>query len=155
MQNPTIAQGGLLNVRGINGTTLQIDELTDPATLATRAAVADVSFDAVCNYPHRIVLESQNNGLWRSAAGSNTVPNGFADGVPYSATLTWGETNRRFEADASSRRQSNVSITVDQATAGAILIHLEIQPGASNIRSNAPLVAGAYQDTLRVTVEPQ
>ena len=99
VQNPTIAQGGLLNVRGINGTTLQIDELTDPATLATRAASADVSFDAVCNYPHRIVLESQNNGLWRTAAGSNAVPSGFADGVPYSATLTWGEANRRFEAD--------------------------------------------------------
>jgi hypothetical protein len=154
VQEPTIsAAGPLLNFRSLNGTTLQVDQLVDSQTMTTRAASVDVSFEATCNLPHRIVLESQNNGLWRNVTGA--PPSGFADGVPYTATLTWGLINSRFEVDASSRRTSEQSVLVDEATAGEILIRLAIQPGASNLRANAPLIAGTYQDTLRVTVEPQ
>lgn len=156
VQSPTIsATGALVNFRGLNGTTLQIDQLTDPQTLATRAASVNVSFAAVCNYPHRITVESQNNGLWRNAVGGTGAPTGFADGVPYTATLNWGDVVQRFEVNASSRRLSQVSVLVDKATAGSILLSLNIQSGASNLRANAPLIAGTYQDTLRVTVEPQ
>jgi hypothetical protein len=155
VQNPVIGQGALINFRSLNGTTLQIDQLADPKTLATSAAVADVTFAAVCNYPHRIVLESDNNGLWRGGAAGAPPPPGFADGVPYTATLIWGVINSRFEADATSRRIHQSTIPVDQATAGDIQIHLAILPGSSNLRANAPLIAGEYSDTLRVTVEPQ
>lgn len=156
VQSPTVsATGALINFRGLNGTTLQIDQLTDPQTLATRAASVNVSFSAVCNYPHRITLERQNNGLWRNAAGGVGAPSGFADGVPYTATLNWGDVVQRFEVNASSRQLSRSSVLVDKATAGTILLRLDIQSGASNLRANAPLIAGTYQDTLRVTVEPQ
>ena len=156
VQSPTVAAtGALVNFRGLNGTTLQIDQLTDPQTLATRAASVNISFSAVCNYPHRITLESLNNGLWRNASGGAGAPTGFADGVPYTATLNWGDVVQRFEVNASSRRFSQFFVLVDKATAGAILLRLDIQSGASNLRANAPLIAGTYQDTLRVTVEPQ
>jgi hypothetical protein len=46
-------------------------------------------------------------------------------------------------------------VVIGEARAGQILLRLEIQPGASNLASNSPLVAGTYSDTLRVTVEPQ
>jgi hypothetical protein len=155
VQSPVITGGALVNFRGLNGTNLQIDQLADPRTLASTAAAADVTFAAVCNYPHRIRLESQNNGLWRGGAAGTAPPNGFADGVPYTATLEWGPVNSTFFVDAHSRRISQQTTPVDQAVAGDIKIHLAIQAGASNLGANSPLVAGVYSDTLRVTVEPQ
>ena len=155
VQNPVLAPGALINFRGLSGNTLQIDQLADTRTLATLAAAADVSFTAVCNYPHRIILESQNNGLWRGGAAGSAAPSGFADGVPYTASLTWGPTTNSFFVDATSRRISQLSTAIGQPTSGEIKIHLAIQAGASNLTANAPLIAGIYSDTLRVTVEPQ
>lgn len=153
---PVLAGGQSLNFRGLNGSLLMVDTLTDPTSLTTRAARVTVDFDAICNYPHRLVLESENNGLWRAAAFSGLAPQGFADGVPYTATLNWGEVvNRRLEADATSRDRQDLSVDVDQPTAGGLAIELSIEPGASNLRRGSPLLAGTYQDTLRITVEPQ
>jgi hypothetical protein len=36
-----------------------------------------------------------------------------------------------------------------------VLIRLDVDAGATNARANAPLVAGVYGDTLRITLEPQ
>jgi hypothetical protein len=155
VQNPVLAPGALVNFRGLNGTMLQIDQLADPSTLTTLAASADVIFAAVCNYPHRIVLESQNNGLWRGGAVGASAPSGFADGVPYTASLTWGPASSSFVVDATARKTSQLSAMVNRPAAGDIRIHLAIQSGATNLSANAPLVAGIYSDTLRVTVEPQ
>jgi len=153
MEEPTLADGSLINFRGLNGTTLEVDQLTDPSTLTTRAASASVSFAAVCSFPHNLVVESESNGLWRNAGSG--APSGFADGVPYLAQLAWGPVNGNLVADASARRANQVTIGVDEAVSGEIVVDLEIQAGASNLRSNAPLIAGTYQDTLRITVEPQ
>jgi hypothetical protein len=150
---PTLSGGAAINFRGLNGTTLEVDQLTDPRTLATRAASARVSFDAVCSFPHTLVLESESNGLWREGAGA--TPAGFADAVPYLAELTWGPVTGRLQADAISRRINQLNVAVDEAVAGEIIVDLAIQPGASNARANAPLIAGAYQDTIRITLEPQ
>lgn len=153
LEAPTLGAGGLINFRGLNGTTLQVDQLTDPATLATRGASASVSFAAACSVPHNLIIESESNGLWRATAAD--PPAGFADGVPYLAHLSWGPVNGRLQADATARRANQLTIGVDQAVSGEILVELDIQAGASNRRANAPLIAGAYQDTLRITVEPQ
>jgi hypothetical protein len=154
VQQPVLSQGALVNFQALDGTNLRIDQLTDPSTLATAAASVSVSFDAVCNYPHRIVLESQNNGLWRTSTTA-PAPTGFADAVPYTAQLTWGTINNTFRADAKARRLNTDSIPVDNPTAGKIVLNLSIQAGDSNLSANAPLIAGIYGDTLRVTVEPQ
>ena len=152
---PQLVGGRQTNFRGLNGTTMEIDRLVDPTTLSTNAASVDVQFNAVCNYPHRIVVEAQNNGLWQSAdQGSSSTP-GFASAIPYVASLSWGAETLQLDADAKARRINERSIRVDQATAGALVLRLEIQPGATNGRANSPLLAGVYGDTVRLTVEPQ
>jgi len=153
IDSPALSGGGAINFRGLNGTTLQVDQLADPATLATRAASARVSFAAVCSFPHTLALESESNGLWRDAGAG--VPTGFASAIPYLAELTWGPVTGRLQADAMSRRTNQLNIDIDQAVSGEIIVDLDIQAGASNARANAPLIAGAYQDTIRITLEPQ
>lgn len=155
IQNGQVAEGSPVNFLGLNGTTLQIDKLVDPSTLSTRGASVEIDFPAVCTYPHRISLESQNNGLWRRAAGTGTAPQNFADGVPYTAQLEWSDVNRRLEADTTTRTTRTLTASVDQAAEGFVKLTLTVLPGASNLRTGAPLVAGVYEDTLRVTVEPQ
>lgn len=155
IQEPELAAGGQINFKGINGNTLQIDHLVDPATLGAAGASANVTFDAVCNYPHRIRVEAQNNGLWQTSERSPAPPPGFAYAVPYSATIEWGLEHGRLDADAKVRRIAERSITVNRPTSGEIRLRLEIEAGASNVQANAPLLAGYYGDTIRITLEPQ
>ena len=67
LQPPRLAPGAQVNFRGLSGETLQIDQMVDSTTLAANAASASVQFDAVCSFPHRLRIESQNNGLWRTS----------------------------------------------------------------------------------------
>jgi hypothetical protein len=136
-----------------NGTSLTIDRLTDPESLAANAASVSVDFNAVCNYPHRIVVETQNNGLWRDA--QTNPANGFADAVPYVATLQWGGVDTVLTVDAGFRGTRDFTVNVNEPAAGAIGLKIDIVAGASNTRANAPLLAGVYRDTIRVTVGPQ
>ena len=155
IQKPSLAAGGQINFRGLNGNTLQIDHLVDPATLGAAGASANVKFDAICNYPHRITVEAQNNGLWQTSERSPVPPEGFAYAIPYSATIDWGLEHGRLDADAKVRRIAERSITINRPTSGEIKLRLEIEAGASNVQANAPVLAGFYGDTLRITLEPQ
>lgn len=154
VNQPRLSTGSLLNIRSLNGDSLQIDRLVDPRTLSTNGASAEVSFDAICTVPHRIVLESRGNGLWRNNASGGRSP-GFADGVPYSAEIVWGGVRERFEATAVSRGSNSRISDVAEAAVGELRLALAIQPGASNGALNAPLLAGVYSDTLTITLEPQ
>jgi hypothetical protein len=155
VQAPQLAAGAQVNFRGLNGTTLQIDRLVDPTTLSTNAASVEIAFEAVCNYPHRITIETRNNGLWQTSERPATPASGFGYAVPYTATVRWGASNLQLNADAKVRRIQDRSLRIDQPSSGSILLRLEIQPGASNGSQNAPLLAGYYGDTLSLTVEPQ
>lgn len=155
LQNARLAQGSQVNFRALTGNLLQIDTLVDPATLATNAASASVEFAAVCNFPHRIRLESQNNGLWQTDGSMNQPADGFAYALPYRAELTWGEVNGALDANANVRRIAERRFNVDQATAGEVELRILIEAGASNTRSNAPVLAGFYRDTLRIFLEPR
>jgi hypothetical protein len=155
VQAPRLAAGAQINFRGLSGNTLQIDQLVDPTTLATNAASADIQFDAVCNFPHQIRVESQNNGLWQTIERGATPPDGFAYAIPYRASVSWGDVTGALEADARVRRIVEQRLNVDEATAGVILIRVVIEAGASNTNNKAPLVAGFYGDTLRLFVEPR
>jgi hypothetical protein len=154
LQQPRLAQGAQNNFRGLNGNTLQIDTLVDPATLAARAASAELRFDAVCNFPHRLRIEAQNNGLWRTE-GLALPPQGFAFAIPYQASLRWGTGTALLNADAQIRRIHEEQIILNQPTAGEVQLRVDIAPGASNVQNNAPVIAGNYGDLLRVTLEPQ
>lgn len=143
-----------VNFQGLQGDGLAIQQLVDPATLQSRAASVEVLFAGNCNYPHRLVIESQNNGLWRNTLGAEAAP-GFSSSIPYSVTVNWGTENQRFDVDASTRDVRNIEMQSD-AAAGDVSLRVEIQQGASGGGpNNAPLLAGAYSDTLRVTLEPQ
>ena len=154
LQAPTVAGGAQINFRGLNGTLLQIDSLVDPTTLATKAASVELRFDGVCNFPHQLRVEASNNGLFRTATAT-AAPQGFASAIPYQARFNWGQQTLLLNADAQIRRFNEQSIRVTDPTAGNLSMRFEIQPGASNIQSNAPVIAGNYAETLRITLEPQ
>ena len=154
LQAPRVASGAQVNFSGLNGTLLQISSLVDPTTLATKAASVELSFDAVCNFPHQLRVEASNNGLFRTATGT-AAPQGFASAIPYQARFNWGQQTLLLNADAQIRRFNEQSIRVTDPTAGNLSMRFEIQPGASNVQSNAPVIAGNYAETLRITLEPQ
>jgi hypothetical protein len=147
--------GGLapVNISTVTGQSITISQLVDVRTLATNSTSFDVGFDAFCNYAHRIVVESQNNGLWRQDL-TPAAP-GFADAVPYTANVFWGGTSTTLQANASVRQISAIAVPVDNPAAGQIELRFQILPGASNALYFSPLLAGTYSDIIRVTVEPQ
>lgn len=151
----TIRTGSLVNFNGLDGDTLRIQQLTDPSTLTARAANATISFEAVCNFPHRVRIESQNNGLWPTDGRMSSDVADFAYALPYVARVSWGDRNGELDADAKIRRLSENRFNVDQATAGEMQLQITVQAGASNVRNNAPVIAGAYGDTLRIFLEPR
>jgi len=155
MDRGRVQPGGLVNVTGLDGDTLRIEQLTDPQTLAARAASATVTFVAMCNFPHQIRLESQNNGLWPVDARVASTTPGFASALPYRANVAWGQTTGSLEADAKVRATNEQRIAVNGASVGDLRLRVELQQGASNGESNAPVVAGIYTDTLRIYLEPR
>lgn len=155
MQPGTVQPGSANNIVGLDGDTLRIAQFVDPATLSTKAASVTVRFEAVCNFPHAVRLESLNNGLWSNDARITQVPAGFAFAVPYTANLSWGPALASFNADAKSRRLAQQVIGVDSAVAGELDLRIEIAEGASNVDVDAPVVAGTYTDTVRIYLEPR
>ncbi len=155
MQQGQIQPGSVVNIAGLDGDTLRIVQFVDPATLSVKAASATVSFEAVCNFPHAVRIESANNGLWPVDGRITAAPAGFAFAVPYSARVDWGPANSRFDADAKTRRLSEQVINVDTAVAGQLNLRIEIAEGASNVENRAPVVAGTYTDTVRIFLEPR
>lgn len=150
-----IGTGNLVNVIGLDGDTLQIQQLTDQTTLAVRSTSATIDFAAVCNFPHEVRLESENNGLWPTDARISSPPEGFAYAIPYEATLTWDNTNGRLDADAKVRNTVEQRVPVDEPAAGNLEVQISIPEGASNVEVNAPVLAGDYTDTLRIYLEPR
>ena len=155
LQRGQVQPGGLVNINGIDGDTLRILQLTDPQTLAAKAASATISFAGFCNFPHRVRIESTNNGLWPTDGRISSASGGFAYAVPYRASVAWGMTNGALSADATVRQINAGQWDVNQATAGNLTLRIEIQQGASNVEVNAPVLAGAYGDTLRIFLEPR
>lgn len=155
IQPAKLQAGELVNFRGLDGDTLQIEELTDQRTLAARPASVTVSFDAVCNFPHRVRIESQNNGLWPTDGSMSTQAQGFAYALPYRTRIDWGSASGNFLADAKVRRLVEERVNVNAATAGVLSLRIEIDAGASNVQTNAPVLAGVYGDTLRIFMEPR
>lgn len=150
-----IAPGSLNNIAGLDGDTLRIVQFTDPSTLQVRAASVTIGFDAVCNFPHEVRIESQNNGLWPIDQRVSDRPAGFAYAVPYTARVNWGPVDSVFDATAKVRSQAEQIVAVNDAVAGEFRLRIEIQDGASNVENRAPLVAGTYVDTVRIFLEPR
>ena len=155
MQPGRIAAGSLNNIAGLDGDTLRIIQFTDPSTLTVRAASVTVSFDAFCNFPHSVRIESQNNGLWPVDARVSDRPAGFGYAVPYTARLNWGPANTQFQATATIRNIAQAVTAVSEPAAGDLSLRIEIADGASNAQNRAPMMADTYVDTVRIFLEPQ
>lgn len=155
MQQGKLQPGSVVNVAGLDGDTLRIIQFVDPTTLSVKAASATVSFDAVCNFPHTLRVESANNGLWPTDGRISGVPAGFAFAVPYTAQVTWGVANSVFSADAKTRRLAQQVVNVDSPAAGELAMRIEVAEGASNVENRAPVIAGTYTDTVRIFLEPR
>lgn len=155
MQEGRVQPGGLVNFSGTDGSTLRIVQFTDPSTLAARAASATIEFAAVCNFPHQIRIESQNNGLWPADARVSDGTASFASAVPYEAQVDWGDTSATLGTDGKIRRLIERTASVNEAVAGDLRLRIQILQGASNVANNAPILAGSYSDTLRIYLEPR
>ena len=155
LQPGKIAPGSINNFAGLDGDTLRIVQFTDPTTLDVRAASATVTFDAVCNFPHQVRIESQNNGLWPIDERVSDRPGDFAYAVPYTAEVNWGPASGQFDATAKVRALTQKVIVVNDPVAGQFNLRINIAAGASNVATHAPLVAGNYTDTVRIFLEPR
>jgi hypothetical protein len=144
----------LVNTTTAGNTAVEITTLIDTGTLSTAAAQADVTFDAMCNYPHKINIVSDNNGLFRPINAAPAV-DGFASAVPYTADLSWGGQAIVFEANAKTRGPAQRNLLIGEPTAGQIVLKFSVLPGATNAQNGAPLAAGIYSDIIRLSVEPQ
>ncbi len=155
LQNGQLQTGGLINIAGLDSDVLRIQTLTDSQTLAARAASASIRFSAMCNFPHQVRIESQNNGLWPTDSRQSSQVPGFATAIPYQASLTWGPVSGALDANANVRRLASNQVAVDQPVVGEVQMRIEIVSGASNTVVNAPVVAGTYGDTVRIYLEPR
>jgi hypothetical protein len=93
--------------------------------------------------------------LWQSQERGRAAPTGFANAIPYQARLEWLDETLLLNADARAHRIAENSLLVNEGRVGDLRLRLEIDPGATNAQANAPIVAGTYNDTLRITLEPQ
>lgn len=150
---PTQATGALNNFDSPSGTVFGITRLADPETLSTRAAAITLSMDAMCNSIHRVVIASDNNGLWRQ--GTGVAPLGFGSAVPYRANLVWADQQYPLSAEAETRQAVEEEMLIGRPNTGEMLIEFEINRGATNAGLGAPLLSGEYSDVLRITVEAQ
>jgi hypothetical protein len=150
---PQVNVGGANNIGSVAGSTVSIADLSDDQTLSTKATDFDVRFAAMCNFDHKVTVSSDHGGLWLQ--GGATPPAGFADAVPYQAAFTWADGNQILQANATSESEIAAALDVNRPAFGDITIHVHVDQGATNAGSGAPLVAGTYEDILRVTLGAQ
>ena len=150
-----IRAGELINFVGLDGDTLRVIDLTASDDLSAQAASAELRFDAVCNFPHRVRLESQENGLWPISGPVSPTSPEFATALPYLVRLNWADRTQLLEVDARVRRNRIVFTDIDAPAQGEMELRVEIDAGASNTQIGAPVLAGAYSDTLRIYLEPR
>lgn len=155
LQQGRVSTGELINFRGTDGDTLRVLELLEPATLSVRAARATILLEGVCNFPHRMRIETQDNGLWPIEGPVAPTNPEFATAIPYRLTFLWADRGGDLEADAKVRQSRDVRADIDEPNAGQLEIAIELDAGASNTQLGAPVMAGDYGDTLRIFLEPR
>jgi hypothetical protein len=150
---PQVNLGAASNIGSVAGSTVTIADLSDDQTLSTKATDFDIRFAAMCNFDHRVTISSDRGGLW--LLGGTAPPAGFAGAVPYQAALTWADESQTLQADAASESEIDAPLDVNRPAFGDIVIHFHVDQGATNAGSGAPLIAGTYEDILRVTLGAQ
>lgn len=148
-----LGDGALENFENPTGAVFIVAELTDPSTLTTRAADLSLKLNAMCNSPHRLIVSSQNDGLWRTEVTGTA--SGFGSAVPYRLGLTWADETRDLAATAASRQAVEWEMLVGRPATGDVQLNFSIDAGSTNAGLGAPLLSGSYSDVVTVTVESQ
>jgi hypothetical protein len=127
----------------------------DMATIPVSAGVVDTSpinksySNAACNTPSNLQLTSQNGAVKTSA----TVVAGFTNLIDYSATASFSGASASLDTatvPAATGPESGTSVASSGTTPSGTL-SVTITPQTSALK----LLAGTYQDTLRITITPQ
>jgi hypothetical protein len=152
LASPQVNVGAATNIGSVSGATVHIADLSNE-DMTTRATNFTAQLGAMCNLGHQIVISSDRGGLWRSPAG--LAIDGFASGVPYSATVSWSGAQAVLRATAASESSLQQTLAVDNPAVGDIELTFHIDQSATNGGSGLPLVSGSYSDVIRITMEPQ
>ncbi|WP_324075408.1 MAG: hypothetical protein RSE14_01175 [Erythrobacter sp.] len=126
---------------GTSGGTVAITRFADPQTARANPASVQVEIPVVCNSAHAVSLRSANGGMLRSGGAPGTVA-GFIQFLPYTVALDWvGQT-----LTGTSDLSEPLLLGVPNAGQGLLRVDIAIAG------SDAPMVAGAYADTLQIEI---
>lgn len=126
---------------GVSGGTLNIVALSDPETAQGNAASAEVTVPVICNAAHNVTIGSGNGGLLR-VGGTRAALDGFAQFLPYDVNFNWAGQDIAGTSDATAA----LDLAVASPGRGNLTVSIELDP------TQAPLVAGNYEDVLLIEV---
>lgn len=148
--NPTI--GSLNNVSVVSSSTsasvINVTTATSPTGLMNNAGF-NFNIQATCNYPSQVVMTSLNGGL-KDSTPEAAVGGTFLRRIDYSVLATWDsaplgifQTSGTAGASSSPQRAPTAHTGPLNVAVGFIL------------NQSAPLAAGDYTDTLKISLMPQ
>lgn len=127
---------------GDSGGRIVLTRLVDPDTSVPRAASAELAIPATCNASHRVIAISTKGGLGRiSSAG--TPGQEFTQSLPYALRLIWAGTRAEQASNAGS-----LALEIPNGATGDIALRVATPEGGM------PLVAGSYDDTIVIQLQP-
>jgi spore coat protein U-like protein len=143
VRSPASATGVNANFRTVSGTAgeIRITELVNPQTAQPRPTSVSLTLPVICNSAHLLTVQSRNGGLLRATGNQRNVSaGGFSEFLPYLLQAAWaGQNVSQLSTDTAGLR-----IVTNNGGAGNVSI------GFSIPASTAPLVAGAYSDTITI-----
>ncbi|WP_271439475.1 hypothetical protein [Pontixanthobacter luteolus] len=126
---------------GASGGTVSITNLSNPQTALAQPVNVQVEVPVICNSAHEITVRSANGGLQR-AGGTRDAVGGFVQFLPYQVRFDWAGQVLSGQSDDG----AELAMSIPNAGEGALLVDVALDG------SDAPLVAGAYEDTLQIEI---
>ncbi|TWH81192.1 hypothetical protein IQ25_03579 [Novosphingobium taihuense] len=127
---------------GDGGGRVVLTRLVDPDTALPRPSTVELAIPATCNASHRVTAISAKGGLGRIGA-AGAPGQGFAELLPYALRVNW--------AGAQVERASNagsLALVIPNGATGDIALRVATPEGGT------PLVAGSYDDTIVIQLQP-
>jgi hypothetical protein len=103
--------------------------------------------NVVCNTPSTLQLESTQGAVKNAVV----PPSGFTNLIDYQASATWNSVTATLDTATTATATAQESGTAEPVAAGSGSLAVTITPEANA----APLVGGAYTDSLFVLLTPQ
>jgi hypothetical protein len=130
--------------------------LTAKVPIDTAGTVDTAYLDLVgpsvtCNAPYNVQVSSQFGGIKRG--GDDVLPGGFSDVIDYTGIATFGSVESILDtSDGTGANGEEHNIPVVSTGGAKDTLGISIRPKLA--ADTAPLAAGTYSDTLKVTIAP-